>query len=218
MTGLPKCGGQDGPFDARAEPFTATVQALLGHLRSQGIDFVPEPLGYDDEGREVLSFVEGDVPTDPLPDTVWGEEVLVALAGLIRRLHDAAEGWRPPTDATWGSIPGQQHVTVPALFTRPELVAHQDYCPGNVVFRSGLPAAVIDSSTSTSPVPPPGWLTVSTPGTGGCRWSTPPTDDPQPGTSTPAADCGSSPTPTACPPPSGPRWCRSPGSGRATAE
>ncbi|MHB1534508.1 MAG: phosphotransferase [Acidimicrobiales bacterium] len=125
-------------------PFTATVQSFLGHLRSQEIDFVPEPLGYDDEGREVLSFVEGDVPTDPLPDAVWAEGVLVALAGLIRRLHDAAEGWLPPADATWGSIPGQERVAVPALFDRPELVAHQDYCPGNVVFRCGLPAAVID--------------------------------------------------------------------------
>ncbi len=125
-------------------PFTATVHAFLGRLRSQGIDFVPEPLGYDDDGREVLSFVEGDVPTDLLPDAVWAEGVLVALAGLIRRLHDAAEGWLPPVDAAWGSIPGQQHVAVPALFDRPELVAHQDYCPGNVVFRSGLPAAVID--------------------------------------------------------------------------
>lgn len=125
-------------------PFTATVHAFLRHLRSQGIDFVPEPLGYDDEGREILSFVEGDVPTEPLPDAAWGDEVLVALAGLIRRLHNAAEGWPAPADATWGSIPGQQHVAVPALFDRPELVAHQDYCPGNVVFRSGLPAAVID--------------------------------------------------------------------------
>ena len=26
----------------------------------------------------------------------------------------------------------------------PELVSHQDYCPGNVVFRDGLPAALID--------------------------------------------------------------------------
>lgn len=125
-------------------PFTATIQALLRHLRSRGVDFVPEPLGYDDQGREVLSFVEGDVPDEPVPDTVWGDEVLVALAGLIRRLHDAAEGWEPAADATWGSIPGQQHVAVPALFDRPELVAHQDYCPGNVVFRSGLPAALID--------------------------------------------------------------------------
>ena len=110
----------------------ATVQAFLRHVRSQGIDFVPEPLGYDNEGREVLSFVEGDVPTEPLPDAVWGEGVLVALAGLIRRLHDAAEGWPSPVDATWGSIPGQQHVAVPPLFDRPELVAHQDYCPGKV--------------------------------------------------------------------------------------
>lgn len=125
-------------------PFTATVQAFLRHLRSQGINFVPEPLGYDDEGREVLSFVEGDVPDEPLPDAVWAEGVLGALAGLIRRLHDAAEGWPPPEDATWGSIPGQAHVAVPALFDRPELVAHQDYCPGNVVFRAGLPAAIID--------------------------------------------------------------------------
>lgn len=91
---------------------------------AQGIDFVPEPLGYDSEGREVLSFVEGDVPTEPLPDAVWGEGVLVALAGLIRRLHDAAESWPSPVDATWGSIPGQQHVAVPPLFDRPELVAH----------------------------------------------------------------------------------------------
>lgn len=29
-------------------------------------------------------------------------------------------------------------------FKVPELVSHQDYCPGNVVFRGGLPAALID--------------------------------------------------------------------------
>jgi Ser/Thr protein kinase RdoA (MazF antagonist) len=30
------------------------------------------------------------------------------------------------------------------MFEEPELVSHQDYCPGNVVFRDGLPAALID--------------------------------------------------------------------------
>ena len=30
------------------------------------------------------------------------------------------------------------------MFDAPELVSHQDYCPGNVVFRAGLPAAFID--------------------------------------------------------------------------
>ena len=125
-------------------PFTATVQAYLRHLRSRGVDFVPEPLGYDESGWEILAFVEGEVPDEPVPDTVWPDEILGSLARLIRRLHDAAAGWEPPPDAVWGSIPGQDGVSVPALFDRPELVAHQDYCPGNVVFRDGLPAALID--------------------------------------------------------------------------
>ena len=34
------------------------------------------------------------------------------------------------------------------LFDAPELVAHQDYCPGNVVFRDGLPRAFIDVDLS----------------------------------------------------------------------
>ena len=48
--------------------FTATVQTYLRHIRSQGVLFVPEPRGYDEQGREVLSFVTGDVPVEPLPE------------------------------------------------------------------------------------------------------------------------------------------------------
>lgn len=125
-------------------PFTATVQAYLRHLWAQGIDFVPEPLGYDEQGREVLSYVPGDVPVEPLPDWATSEAVLVDLARMIRRLHDAAEGWVSPDHAVWGSIPGVPPVELPPLFDVPELVSHQDYCPGNVVFRDGLPRAFID--------------------------------------------------------------------------
>jgi Ser/Thr protein kinase RdoA (MazF antagonist) len=125
-------------------PFTATVQAFLHHLWAQGIDFVPEPLGYDERGREVLSFVPGDVPAEPLPDWATTEAVLVELARLVRRLHDAAAGWTEPPGAVWGSIPGAGPVGLPPVVDVPELVSHQDYCPGNVVFRDGLPKALID--------------------------------------------------------------------------
>jgi len=125
-------------------PFTGTVQAFLHHLRAQGVEFVPEPLGYDDQGREVLRFVPGDVPLEPLPDWATTETVLAELARLIRMLHDAAAGWAAPRDAVWGSIPGVPPVELPPLFDAPELVSHQDYCPGNVVFREGLPRAFID--------------------------------------------------------------------------
>ncbi|WP_336714725.1 phosphotransferase enzyme family protein [Arthrobacter sp. USHLN218] len=124
--------------------FTATIQAYLGHLQDRGFCDAPIPLGYDDAGREVLSFVRGEVPVEPLPGPATGMDVLRSLARLIRRLHDAAEGWVPPPDAVFGGIPGGRPDGLEPLFTAPELVSHQDYCPGNVVFRAGLPAALID--------------------------------------------------------------------------
>jgi Phosphotransferase enzyme family len=126
-------------------PTTPTVHALLRHVRAQGFLEVPEPLGWDDQGREVLSYVPGDVPDNPLPPEATTAAVLEALARLVRRLHDAVDGWTPPDDARWGGIPGSPDVAdLPPLVTVPELVSHQDYCPGNVVFRDGLPAALID--------------------------------------------------------------------------
>lgn len=125
-------------------PFTATVQAYLVHIRAGGFTACPEPLGYDTEGREVLSYVPGDVPVEPLPAAATTEAALAELGGLVRRLHDAADGWTPPADAVWGAIPGARPAGVVPLFDRAELVSHMDYCPGNVVFRGGVPAALID--------------------------------------------------------------------------
>jgi hypothetical protein len=125
-------------------PFTAGVQAYLAHVRSRGFLATPEPLGYDEQGREILSFVEGDVPLDPLPDYATGDQVLADLAVLIRGLHRAAADFVAPPGAVWGAIPGVVPSGVVRLFTHPELVSHQDYCPGNVVFRQGRPAAFID--------------------------------------------------------------------------
>jgi aminoglycoside phosphotransferase (APT) family kinase protein len=70
--------------------------------------------------------------------------VLAALASLIRALHEASAGWTPPPDAVWGGIPGTAAAALPPVDGEPELVSHRDYCPGNVVFRDGLPAALID--------------------------------------------------------------------------
>jgi len=39
-----------------AGPWTGTVHALLRHLRSGGLEWVPEPLGRLADGREVLSW------------------------------------------------------------------------------------------------------------------------------------------------------------------
>ena len=125
-------------------PFTRTVQAYLAHLHQAGFTAAPVPLGTDDQGREILSFVPGDVPRNPLPPETAGEDVLAALARLIRALHEASAGWTPPPDAAWGGIPRPAGTALTVVDEPPELVSHRDYCPGNVVFRDGLPAALID--------------------------------------------------------------------------
>jgi aminoglycoside phosphotransferase (APT) family kinase protein len=121
-------------------PFSLTVQAYLGHLRDAGFTGAPVPLGVDGRGREVLSFVAGQVHRHPLPAQAAGQEVLAALARLIRALHEASAGWEPPPGAVWGGTPTDEG----RVTERAELVSHRDYATGNVVFRDGLPAALID--------------------------------------------------------------------------
>src|SRR4051812_38808759 len=86
-----------------AGPWTPTIHALLRHVRERGVDWVPEPFGLDPEGREMVGFVDGEVPGYPLPDFVWGEAVLTGAARRLRELHDATAGfdrvgrtWRLP--------------------------------------------------------------------------------------------------------------------------
>jgi aminoglycoside phosphotransferase (APT) family kinase protein len=122
-------------------PFTTAIQDFLAHLHERGFTAAPVPMGVDEQGREVLSFVSGDVPREPLPSWTADDEVLVALARLIRQLHEAAAGWVPPAGVSWGTAPGLPAVRVS---DDAELVSHRDYCPGNVVFRDGRPAALID--------------------------------------------------------------------------
>jgi hypothetical protein len=52
-------------------------ELLIGDGVTEGIVL---PLGVDEQGREVLSFVPGDVPRDPLPAETAGDDVLIALA------------------------------------------------------------------------------------------------------------------------------------------
>jgi hypothetical protein len=125
-------------------PFSLTVQAYLAHLRDARFAGAPLPLGVDEQGREVLSFVPGDVHRDPLPPEAAGDDVLVALARLIRALHEASAGWVPPPDAVWGGTPADAASKGRPVARRTELVSHCDYAPSNVVFRAGLPAALID--------------------------------------------------------------------------
>jgi hypothetical protein len=79
-----------------ASAFTGSIVALLQHLHDVGFDHVPRPLGIDEQGREVWSFIEGDVPIPPFPKWSMSEAALVSVA----RPNAACTTLPPGSDAS----------------------------------------------------------------------------------------------------------------------
>lgn len=107
-----------------AGPWAPQVQRYLAHLQANGIHEVPIPLGFDETGREMVSFIPGIVGLDPLPVPLRADSPLVSAACLLRRIHDASvpvaqdwlDGWRA------------------AIRYPVEVICHGDFAPYNCVY------------------------------------------------------------------------------------
>lgn len=118
-------------------PQTKAVEALLKHLERAGFDGAPRHLGYDERGREVLTWMPGAVASHEEPPAwVATDEALVSVTRLMRRLHDATEGWQPPEGATWAWPPPQHR--------RGDVIGHNDACRENVVYDGTTAVAFVD--------------------------------------------------------------------------
>lgn len=108
-----------------AGPHTPAVHALLSYLHASGFDGAPRPLGIDQHGREVLSFIPGTVPWPDRFDLLEPTERLVRAATLVREFHDAVTGFVPPPGVRW-------QVLIPAEGPG-DIIAHHDLAPWNLV-------------------------------------------------------------------------------------
>jgi len=95
--------------------------ALLRLLEARGFDGAPRFLGIDDQDREILSFLPGEVPPDL---RLFSDRQVERGAAVLRRYHDATAG----SDLCAGR----------------EVVCHGDASPCNYVFVDDLPYALID--------------------------------------------------------------------------
>jgi Ser/Thr protein kinase RdoA (MazF antagonist) len=104
-----------------AGPATDAVHAVLTHLHDVGFTGAPRSFGRDERGRQVLEYVPG-----PLADTrpAMGSAELARVGRLVRDLHDALAGFRPPAGAVWD-------VVIPP--DRADLICHHDLAPWNLV-------------------------------------------------------------------------------------
>lgn len=119
------------------------VQAVLDHLQQQGFDGAPRYLGRDSAGRDVLSFVEGEVATRPWPEWVSDPERIMSVGRLARAYDDAVVSMGVPEWARALRRPDPLG-TPESIAGEPELVGHVDITPENVVFRDGSAFALID--------------------------------------------------------------------------
>jgi Phosphotransferase enzyme family len=125
-----------GPHVLRpSSPHSGSIHAFLRAVRHAGFEGAPMPVGIDEDGRERLVFVHGDVPVPPYPDWSQSDTALASIARLLRGLHDAARGF-DAQGLTW-----EDGLADPAGGT---LVCHNDVCPENVVFRDGIAVALLD--------------------------------------------------------------------------
>ncbi|MGH2503216.1 MAG: phosphotransferase, partial [Ktedonobacterales bacterium] len=124
-----------------AGPWTPAVHALLRHLEHAGYAHAPRALGMDEQGREIVSYLEGDVFPYPMPGCVWSEVALLAVARMLRAFHEAQAGFEPPADAQWRFAPGAP--------TAGLLICHNDIAPYNTVFTREQPIAFIDWDCAT---------------------------------------------------------------------
>jgi hypothetical protein len=118
--------------------WTPTVHALLRHLRQRDFTLGPEPFGFDERGREVLSYIPGDTIGDrfPWPDWVWDEELLAQMGRAAAAYHRAVSDFRPAGQVPWN----EAYQELPA----DQIVCHHDLAPYNVVVGDGGLRGIFD--------------------------------------------------------------------------
>lgn len=122
---------------------SAVVRRVLGHLESTGFDGAPRWLGVDALGRDVLTFVPGEVAGRPWAPWVSDVERAASVARLTRRLDDAMRPLGVPGWAAGQRLPELPGMP-PSIAPPAEFLCHLDITPENVVFRDDRAVALID--------------------------------------------------------------------------
>jgi len=106
------------------------VHALLRHLEQVGFSAAPRVVGdgYDDQGREVLTWIPGRI-LHPRPYT---EEQVWQVGRLLRSLHEATASFQPPPEAVWQ--PWTLHSRAPEA-----IISHCNVGPWHVIVREEQP-------------------------------------------------------------------------------
>lgn len=120
-----------------AGPWTPSCHHLMRFLHGQGLDFVPDPLGIDEQGRDTITYIPGRGHGWPFISEIMELDGVAALGGTATRLRRALNTYVCPADATWQFTTGRP--------PEGQSLQHGDLGPWNILWDSGPdPVGVID--------------------------------------------------------------------------
>jgi hypothetical protein len=118
-----------------ASPHSTSVHRFLSALRTEGFEGASQPIGIEDDGRERLVFIDGDVPLPPYPGWAQSDATLESVTELLRRLHHASGAF------AFEGLAWSDELADPE---GGPIICHNDVCLENVVFRQGVAVGLID--------------------------------------------------------------------------
>ena len=102
-------------------PWTVSVDAVLEYLWAVGFAGAPRPLGRDEQGRQVLEYVPGEVGAE---SGTYPAAELFSIGRMLADLHEALAGFVPPAGAVWNRLISPD---------REEMICHNDVAPWNLI-------------------------------------------------------------------------------------
>jgi len=116
--------------------WTPTIHALIAYLNENGFTEAPKVLGFDEKGREILSFLPGTEASRPWPNILRQSGGLYQAGRMLRRYHDIITNFKPSAEAEWriGEVelkPGQ-------------IIRHGDLGPWNTIWQNDTLTGLID--------------------------------------------------------------------------
>lgn len=108
------------------------IDALLKYAKEEGVDWIPESYGFTQDGKHILSYIEGEVPEDT-PTWLWDESILIDVAKKMRQWHDITANFEY-YDNNWLLENNEPN----------EVICHSDFAPYNCVFENRQFKALID--------------------------------------------------------------------------
>lgn len=115
--------------------WTPAVHDLLNYLQSVGFKYSPKVLGFDDGGREVLSYMPGESGKAGW-FKIHSDKGLGNFAKLLREYHDAIASYKPPNDSIWAYAEGGLQAG--------QIMCHGDFGPWNITWEGDTPVGIID--------------------------------------------------------------------------